>query len=207
MTTTITIDSPEQYEALNITPYTIFSRRLNRAVEVPCVNTLLVTPGLIVANDYNPNSVSDDKMELLRTSILDNGWCFPVVTIWDTDRRVFPVVDGFHRNLIGSGEWLDVDYVPIVVLKHNLSQRMAATIQFNKARGVHQIDLDAEVIRALLGQGLSEEDIANKLGMDLDSVHRYKQVTGIAELFKNVTYSTSWEVVDHADSVASPHGG
>jgi DNA invertase Pin-like site-specific DNA recombinase len=73
---------------------------------------------------------------------------------------------------------------------------MTATVQFNKARGVHQVDLDAEVIRALIEQGMGEEEIAAKLGIDEDTVHRYKQLTGIAELFKNTTYSTAWEMVE-----------
>jgi len=164
------------------------------------MSTMLVRTELVVANTYNPNAVSPDKMELLRTSIIDNGWCFPIVTIWDSELRQFVIVDGFHRNLIGSKDWLDVDYIPIVVLTHTMAQRMAATIQFNKARGVHQVDLDADVVRALIQQGMSDEEVASKLGMELDSVHRYKQLTGIADLFKNVQYSTAWEMEeDDAD--------
>lgn len=165
-------------------------------VLVPCANTLLVRPALIVANGWNPNSVPDDKMQLLRTSILDNGFCFPVVAIWDEEAERFVVIDGFHRTLIGGADWLDFDFIPLVVLDHKIAQRMTATIQFNKARGVHQVDLDAEVIRALIGQGLSEDEIATKLCIDLDTVHRYKQLTGIAELFKGAQYSLAWEMVE-----------
>lgn len=35
--------------------------------------------------------------------------------------------------------------------------------------------------------------IAKDLGMELDEVLRLKQVTGIAEIFKNQEYSRSWE--------------
>ena len=100
------------------------------------------------------------------------------------------------RNQIGGPDWLDCDYLPVVVLEHTMAQRMTATIQFNKARGVHQVDLDAEVIRSLLQQGLSEEEISTRLGIEIEAVHRYKQLTGVAELFKNADYSTSWEMVD-----------
>jgi ParB-like chromosome segregation protein Spo0J len=165
---------------------------------VPCANTLLVKTSLILANAYNPNSVSDDKMELLRQSIQDNGFCFPVVAIWDEDMEKFVIIDGFHRSVIVGEDWLDCDYIPLVVLQHDISQRMAATVQFNKARGVHQVDLDADVIRALLEQGLTEEDISTKLGMDMESVHRYKQLTGVAELFKNAVYSKSWDMVEES---------
>jgi ParB-like chromosome segregation protein Spo0J len=196
----LVIDSAEQFEAINRAPVTINSRSTGGKILVPCMSTMLVRTELVVANTYNPNAVSPDKMELLRTSIIDNGWCFPIVTIWDSELRQFVIVDGFHRNLIGSKDWLDVDYIPIVVLTHTMAQRMAATIQFNKARGVHQVDLDADVVRALIQQGMSDEEVASKLGMELDSVHRYKQLTGIADLFKNVQYSTAWEMEeDDAD--------
>lgn len=49
--------------------------------------------------------------------------------------------------------------------------------------------------RALIEQGLSEDEVAARLCIDVDTVHRYKQVTGIAELFKNATYSQAWEIV------------
>jgi ParB-like chromosome segregation protein Spo0J len=163
---------------------------------VPCANTLLVRTSLVVANAYNPNSVPPDKMDLLRRSILDNGFCFPVVVIWDADSGTFVVIDGFHRRTIGGPEWLDFDYVPVVVLDHDITQRMAATLQFNKARGFHQVDLDAEVIRALLEQGSTEEEVAEKIGLDLDTVHRYKQLTGIASLFATTPHSQAWEMVE-----------
>ena len=179
----------------SLVPVFITSRKAG-PVRVPCCTTLLVAPSLLLANGYNPNHVAPDKMDLLRQSIVDNGFCFPIVTIWDGDVGRFVIIDGFHRHLIGSGDWLDFDYVPIVVLQHGISERMSATVQFNKARGVHQVDLDAEIVRALIEQGMADEEIAGKLGMDLEAVHRYKQITGIASLFKNTSYSLSWEMVE-----------
>jgi ParB-like chromosome segregation protein Spo0J len=194
---TIRIDTLEDFHAARagLEPEYITSKTHGRVL-VPCANTLLVKTSLVVANAYNPNTVSADKMDLLRRSILDNGFCFPVVAIWDADAERFVVIDGFHRTTIGGPSWLDFDYVPVVVLEHDISQRMAATVQFNKARGFHQVDLDAELIRAMIEQGLTEVEIAGKLGLDLDTVHRYKQVTGVAELFANTPYSTAWEIAE-----------
>jgi hypothetical protein len=73
---------------------------------------------------------------------------------------------------------------------------MTATVQFNKARGIHQVDLDADLVRALIEQGMSEDDVSEQLGMDMDTVHRYKQVTGIASLFAKAQYSMAWEMED-----------
>lgn len=36
--------------------------------------------------------------------------------------------------------------------------------------------------------------MATHLGIDLDTVHRYKQVTGIAALFERTPWSLAWEM-------------
>lgn len=167
-----------------------------RQIAVPCANTILVARHLVVANTYNPNHVSDDKMDLLQQSILDNGFAFPIVVIWDDDQQLFVVVDGFHRYLVSGPGWLEMSHVPLAVLDHDAKQRMIATWQFNKARGAHEVDLDADLIRALIQQGMDEDTICRHLGIDLDTVHRYKQLTGIAELFLHAQYSMAWEMVE-----------
>lgn len=191
------IESIDQYLKIGRTSVSVAAR--GRAIAVPCMTVLLVARDLVRANTYNPNHVSPDKMELLRQSIVDNGFCFPIVTIHDHDAAAFVVVDGFHRYLISGPNWLDMAHVPIVVLPHGPAKRMTATWQFNKARGVHQVDLDADLIRALIQQGVSEEEVSKKLGVDLDTVHRYKQLTGMAALFQRANYAMSWEIVEAPD--------
>ena len=152
----------------------------------------------VVANDYNPNHVSDSNMELLLQSVLDNGFCFPVVTIYDDILEKYVVIDGFHRYLLFR-DYLEADCIPIVVLQHDITQRMAATVQFNRARGVHQVELMGDLVQKLVEHGASDDDISQHLGMDLEEVFRLKQVTGIAELFKNQVYSKSWEMMEVPD--------
>lgn len=195
------IDTIEQYLTMEKGAPVLVGSRRKKKVLISCAHPLLVARGLVQANTYNPNSVSDDKMELLRQSIVDNGFAFPIVTIFDPDLRAFVVIDGFHRYTISGPDWLDMPYVPIIVLEHDVSKRMAATWQFNKARGVHQVDLDADLIRALIQQGLEEDEISKRLGIDLDTVLRYKQLTGIADLFKNAPYSMSWEMTEVPDEM------
>ena len=195
---TIYIDEPEQFlsfresEAQTVT----VQAKRGQLIPIPCANTLLVRRHLIRANTYNPNSVSDDKMGLLHESIVSNGFAFPIVCIWDNDDEIFVVVDGFHRYLISGPDWLGMEYVPVAVLEHDMSQRLCATWQFNKARGAHQVDMDADLIRALIQQKMSEEEIAQHLGIEMETVHRYKQMTGIVELFANVNYSMPWRMME-----------
>lgn len=163
-------------------------------IAIPCLNTILVDRDMVQANNYNPNSVPRDKMELLKQSIMDNGFCFPIVVSWSEEDEKYIIIDGFHRFTICQPNWLDIRQVPVVVLQHDLARRMAATIQFNKARGVHAVDKDADVVRALLEQGQTDLEIAHSLGLDIDTVMRYKQMTGILDLFKYVEYSASWTI-------------
>src|SRR6266498_16798 len=92
--------------------------------------------------------------------------------------------------------------VPAIVYLDHLTMVdcLIATKQFNDARGVHQVDLDAELIRRMLEGGAAEEEISERLQMDLDTIHRYKQLTGVAELFKNSAYSMSWEIVEDEEA-------
>ena len=139
-------------------------------------------------------------MELLYQSIIDNGFCFPIVTIYDEDMDEYVIIDGFHRYTILK-DWLEVKQIPVVVLEHNINQRMAATVQFNRARGVHQVELMGDLVQALVQQGATDEEIAKHLGMEIEEVYRLKQITGIAELFKHQTYSKSWVMMEVADGV------
>ena len=165
-------------------------------IEITCLNTILVDRDKIEANDYNPNEVPRDKMELLKQSIVDNGFCFPIVTIYDDKADKYVIIDGFHRFTMCQEEWLDIKEVPVVVLKHDLGKRMAATVQFNKARGVHAVDGDADIVKGLIEQGWKDIDICKHLGITAETELRYKQMTGLLDLFKDVEYSVSWEVGD-----------
>ncbi len=162
-------------------------------IELPCMEPVIVPVDKVMANNYNPNNVSDNNMQLLLQSIIDNGFCFPVVTIYDDTIDRYIVIDGFHRYSIFK-DYLEADVIPVVILNHTLAQRMAATVQFNRARGVHQVELMGDLVQALVEQGLEDDEIAKHLGMDIEEVYRLKQITGIAELFKNQVYSKSWHM-------------
>lgn len=169
-------------------------------ISLPCMDVRIVPIEGVVANNYNPNNVAKNNMLLLEESIISNGFCFPVVTIWDEDLEKYVIIDGFHRYQIFR-DYLQADEIPIIVLSHGISQRMAATVQFNRARGVHQVELMGDLVRALVEQGLPDDEIAQRLGMELEEVFRLKQITGIAELFKNQVYSRAWEMVEVPDAV------
>ncbi len=51
------------------------------------------------------------------------------------------------------------------------------------------------IVAELHNIGKPDTWIAKHLGMDLEELTRLKQITGIAELFKNGNFSTAWEPV------------
>lgn len=164
-----------------------------KELRLPVFNPILVPTDLVVANNYNPNHVSKQNMELLKTSIIDNGFAFAIVTIWDDEQESFVIVDGFHRYTILKDE-LGCEEIPIIVLDQDMVGRMSATVQFNRARGAHQVELMGDLVKALFDQGADDEEIARQLGMELEEVFRLKQITGIAYLFRNQPYSKAWEM-------------
>jgi len=167
-------------------------------IKLPCMNPIIVDIDKVQSNTYNPNSVSSQNMDLLEESIMSNGFCFAVVTVWDPDLEKYIVVDGDHRYM-EFRDRLQARQIPIIVLEHDITKRMEATVQFNRARGVHQVELMGDLVQALVEQGVPDEEVAQKLGMEIEEVFRLKQITGIAELFKNQIYSKSWEMQEVED--------
>lgn len=163
---------------------------------VDCV--LWVKNDLVHANDYNPNSVAPPEMELLRLSISSDGYTQPIVSMPHDGK--FEVVDGFHRHRVGK-ECVDIQsrvqgYLPLVQIRSSQldkSDRMAATIRHNRARGEHKVESMAEIVVELKRRFWSDEKIAKELGMDSDEVLRLTQVTGLAGIFADQEFSQAWE--------------
>ena len=157
-----------------------------------CKNIIFVDIDLVEANDYNPNFVTSVNMALLKTSIDQNGFCYPVVVIYDTSKEKYVIIDGYHRYKILK-EHYKSKIVPIIVLEHNINERMIATIEFNRARGVHHIDGDANIVVTLSKNGMPDTDICKYLGMSIEEVLKLKQSTGLKDAFMDHVFSESWD--------------
>lgn len=159
---------------------------------------------LVHANDYNPNSVAPPEMELLRVSIDADGYTQPIVAM--PHAASFEVVDGFHRHRVGK-ECKDIQsrvhgYLPLVGIRasqFDKTDRIAATVRHNRARGKHKVDAMSDIVIELKRRNWSDAKIAKNLGMDADEVLRLCQITGIADAFKDQRFSEAWEV-DKGDS-------
>ena len=151
----------------------------------------------IQANNYNPNAVAKNEMNLLYTSIKQDGYTQPVVTIYDESIDKFVIVDGFHRYSIMK-MYKDIyettdGHLPIVVIEKKIEERMASTVRHNRARGKHSIDGMANIVFSMLDKGIKDTTICHNLGLEPEELIRLKHVTGFSKLFENTEYSKSWE--------------
>lgn len=173
---------------------------------VDCV--IWVPAETVTANDYNPNSVASPEMELLKVSIMEDGYTQPVVTFDDPQGRI--VVDGFHRTRVGK-ECKEVKvrtlgYMPVVTIneeREDRGDRIASTIRHNRARGKHKIDAMSEIVVELKRRNWSDEKIAKNLGMDPDEILRLSQISGLAEMFADKEFSEAWEAdcINETDNI------
>lgn len=171
---------------------------------VDCV--LWVKNKTIQANDYNPNSVAPPEMELLKTSIMNDGYTQPIVAF--KEEIGYTVVDGFHRNRVGK-ECEEVrnrvhGYLPVAVInqsREDRGDRIAATIRHNRARGKHKIDSMSDIVVELKKRCWSDAKIGKELGMEPDEVLRLCQITGLAEIFKDKEFSKAWEPIEIKENV------
>ncbi len=163
----------------------------------PVYNVQRVPLSKVVANTYNPNFVAPPEMALLETSIWEDGYTQPVVTVYDPTTDQYVVIDGFHRHLTMQRSKRIYDreqgMLPVVVLEKAMSDRMASTIRHNRARGTHNVELMSAIVAELVEMGKGDRWICQHVGMSADELLRLKQITGVAALFANRDFSDSWE--------------
>lgn len=124
----------------------------------------------IKPNDYNPNKVSRQNLELLTQSIFTNGWTLPIVV-----RPDGTIIDGFHRWTVAGPGW---KYVPpseeddrrtlyerlegkvlVVIVDHkDKAKNIYGTVTHNRARGTHLLEPMKKIVKELM----DEESLAKK---------------------------------------------
>ena len=203
------LDEAARIETLNALKRALHQHSPFATEPVDCV--LWLPAEHVVANDYNPNRVAPPELRLLEHSIREDGYTQPIVGFAENGH--FEVIDGFHRNRVGK-ECKAVrervkGYLPVVVInadRQDLTDRMAATIRHNRARGKHQVQAMSEVVLELSRRNWSEAKIGKELGMEPDEVLRLKQISGLAEMFADREFSEAWEYAPDAEEVVADAG-
>lgn len=168
-------------------------------INCPACNVQLVKAEQVAGNDYNPNKVAPPEMKLLRLSMTKDGITMPVVVcdVPADKKHPYTVVDGFHRTttIQKCKEVREMvhGYVPVSRLNKGIEDRITSTVRHNMARGTHQVELSAKLVAMLRKHNWTNARIGEELGMDADEVLRLKQITGLAELFRDGEFSKTWE--------------
>lgn len=143
----------------------------NNKLFAPLSTLQWVDRNLLKPNDYNPNKVSKENLKLLVQSILSNGWTLPIVV-----RKDMTIIDGFHRWTVAGQEPLYSALggkVPIVIVEHaEESEDIYGTVTHNRARGTHLLEPMKAIVKRLMAEGKSVEEIGKQLGMKPEEIFR-----------------------------------
>jgi ParB-like chromosome segregation protein Spo0J len=163
----------------------------------PVYNVIAVPIEKIQANSYNPNFVAPPEMKLLEISIWEDGYTMPIVCYYLKDIDKYEIVDGYHRyTVMKTSKRIrerEKGLLPVSIIDKPLNDRIASTIRHNRARGTHNVELMSNIVSELVQSGMSDMWILKHIGMDADELLRLKQITGLADLFKNKEFSNSKE--------------
>ena len=142
------------------------------------------------------------EMRLLELSIWEDGYTMPCVCYYLEEDDLYEIVDGYHRYLVMKQSQRIYDrekgMLPVTVIEKDISNRMASTIRHNRARGMHNLELMTEIVTELVKSGMSDKWIMRNIGMDKHELLRFKQISGLAELFrdKEFGWSDDWSEED-----------
>ena len=144
---------------------------MDKKLSAPLSTLQWVDRDKVIPNDYNPNRVSKENLRLLTQSILSNGWTLPIVV-----RPDYTIIDGFHRWTVAGEEPLKSmlgGKVPVVIVAHaEPSEDIYGTVTHNRARGTHLLEPMKKIVKELLDEGKSVEEIGKQLGMRAEEVFR-----------------------------------
>ena len=143
-------------------------------IKAPLSTLQWVDRAKVKPNDYNPNKVSKQNLDLLKQSILTNGWTLPIVV-----RPDYTIIDGFHRWTVAGEEPLKSmlsGMVPVVIVEHkDKAGNMYGTVTHNRARGTHLLGPMKAIVKELLNDGKTVEEIGKQLGMSPEEIFRLSE--------------------------------
>lgn len=148
----------------------------------------------LTANGWNPNVCVGLEFNLLKLSLLKQGWIQPILASRDN-----VIIDGFHRWTGVKGDKdlyaMTNGKVPVAYMDINPAERKLLTVRINRAKGTHVAFKMHELVSQLVEEhGLTALEVAQEIGGTVEEVNTLliKNVFEIKNV-KNTEYSKSWE--------------
>ena len=162
--------------------------------DMPILNVQWIYVDKLEANDYNPNVVYSKEMELLKLSILKNGWIQPILATHN-----YVIIDGFHRVSIAKVDKkvreMTGGKVPVVLMTLSEPERMLLTIRINRAKGQHVAVKMSDIIKTLVNEyAMPIEEICRQIGATKDEIELLlmDSVFKKYDITKESKYSKAW---------------
>jgi len=145
---------------------------------------------MLAPNSWNPNRQSDHDFELLLRSMEEDGFTQPILALLETNASgQHVIVDGEHRWRAAAA--LGLQEIPVVRVDMTPEQARISTIRHNRARGSHDVELEAELLRDL--ERLGALDIAqDSLMLDDTELERLLEDIPAPEALAAEDFSGAW---------------
>lgn len=150
----------------------------------------------LAANDYNPNVCGGLEFDLLKLSLIKQGWIQPVLVC----QRNKIIIDGFHRYSLTKSvpEVYEATggKIPVAYLDLTEPERKMLTVRINRAKGVHVAFRMHELVASLVADhGMAIEEVAQGIGATPDEINTLL----MEDIFEkkdvaNTDYSKAWGV-------------
>jgi ParB-like chromosome segregation protein Spo0J len=163
----------------------------------PINNIQWIDVDTLKMNDYNPNHVIGPEFDLLKSSLIKQGWIQPLLI---TPEGV--LIDGFHRHYLCKKDpdvrALTGGKVPCAVIDIPESERKMLTVRINRAKGVHSAVKMHELVSDLYNNDkLTVEQICEGIGATKDEVDLLLKESVFKKLdIEHHNYSEAWSVKD-----------
>ncbi len=130
----------------------------------------------LVANDYNPNSMPEGKMEQLKKTIKTSGyWQFIIARPHPTEQDKYLIIDGEHRwkAMLDEPEFQGPQNV--IVVDSAEDEARIQTINFNHIRGEMDSVKMANIIHKLV-EDMGLQEVEALLGMTIEEITSYNEM-------------------------------
>lgn len=125
----------------------------------------------LVKPEKNVRIHTEQQLREFQRSVKMFGQIRPIVV-----RPDFTIIDGFHRWTVAGEDPLKSmldGKVPVVIVDHkDKAGNIYGTVTHNRARGTHLLEPMKAIVKELMGEGKSVEEIGKQLGMRPEEIFR-----------------------------------